>query len=317
MTRVDPIKLGTRGSPLAMAQAYEVRDLLVSQHPELASHGLIEIVEIKTTGDVVQDRALSEIGGKGLFSKEIDSAQLDCRIDIAVHSMKDLETHLMPGIALIAVLKREDVRDAFISNKANSLAELPAGSVVGTSSLRRQAQILHKLPNLKVCLFRGNVQTRLQKLSEGLADATLLALAGLNRLGKSGLVTEILTPEFILPAVAQGAIGITCREGDTVMNELVCSLNHEPTMIRVNAERALLNALDGSCRTPVGGLAEFLTDGNLRLRALVAKEDGSRVYVTERRGPASDANSMGLDAGEELRSRAGPDIFLNNHRTVI
>ena len=312
MARVDHIKLGTRGSPLAMAQAHEVRDCLISQHPELAAPGLIEIIKIKTTGDVVQDRALSEVGGKGLFSKEIDTAQLDFQIDIAVHSMKDLETHLMPGIKLVAVLEREDVRDAFISNKVSSLDELSAGSVVGTSSLRRQAQILHKRPDLKVCLFRGNVQTRLRKLSEGAADATLLALAGLNRLGKSELVTEILSPEFILPAVAQGAIGITCREGDATMLELVSTLNHSPTMIRVIAERALLNALDGSCRTPVGGLADFLTDGDLRLRALVAKEDGSQVYVTERRGSASNATAMGRDAGEELRRRAGPDIFLNN-----
>jgi hydroxymethylbilane synthase len=317
MTRVDPIKLGTRGSPLAMAQAHEVRNLLISQHPELAAPGLIKIIEIKTTGDAVQDRALSEIGGKGLFSKEIDTAQLECQIDIAVHSMKDLETHLMPGIAMVAVLEREDVRDAFISNKVNSLDELPAGSVIGTSSLRRQAQILHKRPDLKVCLFRGNVHTRLRKLSEGVADATLLALAGLNRLGKSEWVTEVLTPEFILPAVAQGAIGITCREGDMAMSELILSLNHEPTMVRVTAERALLNALDGSCRTPVGGLADFLIDGSLRLRALVAKGDGSCVYVTERKGPASDSYAMGRDAGEELRRRAGPDIFLNNQVTEI
>ena len=270
MTRVDPIKLGTRGSPLAMVQANQVRDLLISHHPKLSASGLIEIVEIKTTGDAVQDRALSEIGGKGLFSKEIDTAQLDCRIDIAVHSMKDLETHLMPGIAMVAVLEREDARDAFISNKVNSLAELPAGSVVGTSSLRRQAQILYKRPDLKVCLFRGNVQTRLRKLSEGVADATLLAVAGLNRLGKSELMTEILTPEFMLPAVAQGAIGITCRQGDAAMRKLVSPLNHEPTMVRVTSERALLDALDGSCRTPVGGFADFLIDGSLRLRALVA-----------------------------------------------
>jgi hydroxymethylbilane synthase len=317
MTRVDPIKLGTRGSPLAMAQAHEVRNLLISQHPELAAPGLIEIIEIKTTGDAVQDRSLSEIGGKGLFSKEIDAAQLECRIDIAVHSMKDLETHLMSGIAIVAVLEREDVRDAFISTKANSLAELPAGSVVGTSSLRRQAQILNKRPDLDVCLFRGNVQTRLRKLSEGEADATLLALAGLNRLGKSELVTEVLAPEFMLPAVAQGAIGITCRHGDDAMRELVLTLNHAPTMVRVTAERALLDALDGSCRTPVGGLADFLTDGSLRLRALVAKEDGSCVYFTERKGYASDADTMGRDAGEELRRRAGPDIFLNNLLTKV
>ncbi len=312
MTRVDHIKLGTRGSPLAMAQAHEVRDLLILQHPKLAASGLIKIIKIKTTGDAIQNRALSEIGGKGLFAKEIDTAQLNGQIDIAVHSMKDLETLLMPGIELGAVLKREDVRDVFISNKVNSLAELPAGSVVGTSSLRRQAQILHNRPDLKVRLFRGNVQTRLRKLSEGGADATLLALAGLNRLGKSGLATEILTPEVMLPAVAQGAIGITCRKGDAEMSELILALNHSPTMVRVTAERALLDALDGSCRTPVGGLADFLIDGSLHLRALVAKEDGSRVYVTERDGPASDAVIMGRDAGEELRRRAGSNVFLNN-----
>ena len=281
MTRENPLKLGTRGSPLAMAQAQEVRDLLIAHHSQLAALGSIEIIEIKTTGDAVQDRALSEVGGKGLFSKEIDAAQLEGQIDIAVHSMKDLETHLVPGIALIAALQREDVRDAFISHKANSLAELPSGSVIGTSSLRRQSQILHKRPDLKVCLFRGNVQTRLRKLSEGVADATLLALAGLNRLGKSELATDIMAPEDLLPAVAQGAIGITCREGDDDTIALVNALNHQPTMIRVSAERALLNALDGSCRTPVGGLAEFLEDGRLWLRALVAKEDGSQVFETQ------------------------------------
>ncbi|NQV98912.1 MAG: hydroxymethylbilane synthase [Rhodospirillales bacterium] len=309
MTRADAIKLGTRGSPLALAQAHEVRDLLVRHHPELAAPGAIEIIEIKTTGDQVQDRALSEVGGKGLFSKEIDAAQRDGRIDIAVHSMKDLETHLAPGLELIAVLEREDVRDVFISKRANRLDLLPAGSVVGTSSLRRQAQILHRRPDLEVCLFRGNVQTRLRKLDEGEADATLLALAGLNRLGKSALATEILAPEVLLPAVAQGAIGITCRLGDTLTIDRVRALNHEPTLVRISAERALLAALDGSCRTPVGGLAEFQIDGRLRLRALVAKADGSAVFETERMGPAADGEAMGRDAGAELKRRAGPDIF--------
>jgi hydroxymethylbilane synthase len=309
MTREDPLKIGTRGSPLAMAQAQEVRDLLIAHHSQLAAFGSVEIIKIKTTGDAVQDRALSEVGGKGLFSKEIDAAQLEGQIDIAVHSMKDLETHLVPGIALVAALQREDVRDAFISYKANSLAELPSGSVIGTSSLRRQSQILYKRPDLRVCLFRGNVQTRLRKLSEGVADATLLALAGLNRLGKSELATDIMAPEYLLPAVAQGAIGITCREGDDDTIALVHALNHQPTMIRVSAERALLNALDGSCRTPVGGLAEFQEDGRLWLRALVAKEDGSQVFETERTGLASDGDTMGRDAGNELRCRAGPNIF--------
>lgn len=309
MTRVDPLKIGTRGSPLAMAQAHEVRDLLIKHYPELGVVGAIEIVKISTTGDQVQDRALSEVGGKGLFSKEIDAAQLDGRIDIAVHSMKDLETHLVAGIELTAALEREDVRDVLITNKASGLDQLPPGSLVGTSSLRRQAQILHRRPDLKVSLFRGNVQTRLRKLAEGEADATLLALAGLNRLGKTDVATEILEPEVLLPAVAQGAIGITCRHGDEKIAALVRKLNHAPTMVRVSSERALLDALDGSCRTPVGGLAEYQADGSLRLRALVAKADGNEVYKTERAGPASDGVRMGEDAGQELKSRAGPDIF--------
>ncbi len=309
MTRADPLKLGTRASPLAQAQAFEVRDLLIKHHPQLAEPGAIEIIEIKTTGDQVQDRALSEIGGKGLFSKEIDAAQLERRIDIAVHSMKDLETRLADGIELTAALAREDVRDVLITDKAQSLEHLPAGSVVGTSSLRRQAQILHRRPDLRVRLFRGNVQTRLRKLAEGEADATLLALAGLNRLGKTDVITQILEPEVLLPAVAQGAIGITCRRNDRRIIDCVRALNHRPTLVRVSAERALLKALDGSCRTPVGGLAEFLADGSLRLRALVARADGSEVHETERLGPAADGERMGRDAGEELRRRAGPDIF--------
>lgn len=309
MTRADPLKIGTRGSPLALAQAYEVRDLLMAKHTDLAVPGAIEIVEISTSGDQIQDRALSEVGGKGLFSKEIDAAQLDGRIDIAVHSMKDLETHLVAGIRLVSALEREDVRDVLITDKAGCLADLPSGSVIGTSSLRRQAQILHRRPDLKVCLFRGNVQTRLRKLVEGVADATLLALAGLNRLDKSHVVTEILEPEVLLPAVAQGAIGITCRDNDATMQELVLALNHQPTLVRVLAERALLDELDGSCRTPIGGLAEFLGDGRLRLRALVAKEDGSAVFETERVGSATDGEAMGRDAGAELRQRAGPNLF--------
>ena len=309
MTRVDGLKLGTRGSPLALAQAHEVRGLLIDQFPHMAEANAIEIVEIKTTGDQVQDRALSEVGGKGLFSKEIDAAQVQGRIDIAVHSMKDLETHLAPGIELTAALRREDVRDVLLTDKAPSLNELPAGSVVGTSSLRRQAQILHRRPDLKVCLFRGNVQTRLRKLKEGVADATLLALAGLNRLDKADLATEVLDPDVLLPAVAQGAIGITCRADDGPMQDIVRTLNHGPTMIRVSAERSLLAALDGSCRTPVGGLAEFQDDGTLRLRALVAKADGSALYETVRDGSADDGDAMGRDAGEELKRRAGPDIF--------
>jgi hydroxymethylbilane synthase len=309
MATPSPLRIGTRGSLLAMAQAHETQRLLSAAFPELAAEGAMEIVEINTTGDIVQDRALSEVGGKGLFSKEIDAALLDKRIDIAVHSMKDLETWMPDGISLLCALEREDPRDVLITDKADSLANLPAGSLIGTSSLRRQAQILQRRPDLKVGLFRGNVQTRLRKLSEGVADATLLALAGLNRLGNTEVVTEILDPDVLLPAVAQGAIGISCRTDDQPSSDFIRAINHPETMARVSCERAMLEALDGSCRTPVGGLSEIQADGSLVLRGLVAKADGSEVYETTRQGPVSDGIAMGTDAGDELRRRAGPDIF--------
>jgi len=309
MATQQSLRIGTRGSPLALYQAHEVQRLLAQAHPEFAVEDAIEIVEINTTGDIVQDRALSEVGGKGLFSKEIDAALLGCRIDIAVHSMKDVETWIPDGTSLLSVLEREDVRDALITDKASSLDELPSGSLIGTSSLRRQAQLLKRRPDLKVCLFRGNVQTRLRKLGEGVADATLLALAGLNRLGNAEVAAEILEPEVLMPAVAQGAIGITCRTDDAQASEWITAINHDDTMTRISCERAMLAALDGSCRTPVGGLAELLPGGEMRLRALVAKADGSELYETSRQGPAGDGEAMGRDAGNELRRRAGPDIF--------
>ncbi|MDA1090449.1 MAG: hydroxymethylbilane synthase [Proteobacteria bacterium] len=295
------LRIGTRGSPLALAQAHQVQGLLGGLRTE--------IVVIKTTGDKVLDRPLADIGGKGLFSKEIDEAMLDDRIDIAVHSSKDLETWMPDGIVLAVFLEREDPRDAFISEKAASLDALPAGAVVGTSSLRRQAQILARRPDLRVVPFRGNVQTRMQKLKSGEADATLLALAGLNRLGLADVAAEILEPEILLPAVAQGAIGITCRNGDSDAMALIAALNHAPSWHRVTAERAMLAALDGSCRTPIGGLAEIDKDGVLTLRGLVARADGSEILETTRSGPFSDAEALGRDAGEELRRRAGPDFF--------
>jgi len=309
MTDKPPLRIGTRGSPLALAQANDVRDRLCAADPALAGDGMLAIEIIKTTGDMVLDRPLAEVGGKGLFSKEIDEALLDGRVDLAVHSMKDLETWLPDGIALAAILEREDVRDVFISHKADTLDELPAGSVVGTSSLRRQAQILRRRPDLKVETFRGNVQTRMRKLNDGEADATLLALAGLKRLGMAEVATEILEPEILLPAVAQGAVGVTCRDGDADMAARLEVLNHAPSWQRVAAERAMLAALDGSCRTPIGGLAEFGPDGGMTLRGLVAKADGSEFFETARTGPTSDAEAMGTDAGEELRRRAGPGFF--------
>ncbi len=311
MTPSSPLRIGTRGSPLALAQAEEVKARLESAHPAMAAKGAIAIVIITTMGDKIQDRALAEVGGKGLFTKEIDEAMLDGRIDLAVHSMKDVPTWLPDGIVLPCMLEREDPRDAFISNKAASIADLPPGSVIGTASLRRQAQVLNKRPDLKVETFRGNVQTRLKKLAAGDVDATLLALAGLNRLGRADVATAVIETTDMLPAVGQGAVGITCRTEDTHALGLLEAINHDETVIRVSAERALLTVLDGSCRTPIGALAEFTDDGFF-LRGLVVKPDGSELIETSRRGVVANveqALAMGSDAGEELKRRAGPGFL--------
>ncbi|MBT3305300.1 MAG: hydroxymethylbilane synthase [Alphaproteobacteria bacterium] len=309
MTDASPLRIGTRGSPLALAQANDVRERMIATDPALAADGMLVIEIIKTTGDMVLDRPLADVGGKGLFSKEIDEALCDGRVDLAVHSMKDLETWLADGIALAAILEREDVRDVFISHTAATLDGLPAGSVVGTSSLRRQAQILRRRPDLKVEAFRGNVQTRLQKLKDGAADAPLLALAGLRRLGMAEVATDIMDPDILLPAVAQGAVGVTCRDGDDAMAARLQALNHAPTQQRVTAERAMLAALDGSCRTPIGGLAEFGADGTLTLRGLVAKADGSAAFEAAQGAPADEAEALGRCVGEELLRRAGRDFL--------
>ncbi len=304
------IKIGTRGSPLALAQAYETRSLLIAAFPELGAGDALEIVALTTTGDRVLDRPLSEVGGKGVFTKELDEALFDGRIDIAVHSMKDVPTWLPDGMVLPCMLEREDVRDVFISPRAASFPALPAGSVVGTTSLRRQTQILSRYPHLKVAVFRGNVQTRLRKLDEGEADATLLALAGLNRLDMTGVATQILETSDMLPAVGQGAIGITCRAQDDAIIEYITALNHAPTLLCVNAERAMLDVLDGSCRTPIAGLATLSADGvTIHLQGLVAQADGSQTWTAEREGPVADAEALGRDAGTELRAAAGEDFF--------
>lgn len=279
--------------------------------PELKEDGALEIIIIKTTGDKILNQPLADIGGKGLFTKEIDDALLDGRIDIAVHSMKDVPTYLPPGTVLPCNLPREDVRDVFISEKYKNLSELPAGAVVGSASLRRQAQILAKYPTLEVINFRGNVQTRLRKLGEGACDATLLALAGLKRLDLADKATSILSEEEMLPAVAQGAIGIACREGDDRSAAALAALNHEDTRLAVVCERAFLAALDGSCRTPIAGLARRGPDGNLTFRGLVASPNGKKVFETSRAGPASEADAvaMGREAGQQLKSEAGEDFF--------
>ena len=301
----ESLKIGTRGSPLALEQAYEVRDRLLAQHEGLS----VEIVVIQTTGDKVQDRRLSEIGGKGLFTKEIEEGLFDRSLDIAVHSMKDVETVLPDGLGITTLLPRADPRDAFISNKAESLAALPAGSVFGTASLRRQAQIRMLRPDLKIEPIRGSVNTRLRKLNDGEADATMLAYAGLLRLDMGDAVTCLMEPEEMLPAVAQGAIGVEGRIDDVETLALLESIHDRDTAYQVDAERALLAALDGSCQTPIAALAELTGGSGLRLRGLVAMPDGSKSHAVERAGSVADAAAMGRDAGEELRRLAGPNFF--------
>jgi hydroxymethylbilane synthase len=304
-TSSPDLKIGTRGSPLALVQAHEVRDRLLAMHDGLS----VEIVIINTTGDQVQDRRLAEVGGKGLFTKEIQEALIDRRIDLAVHSMKDVETWLPDETTLAVMLEREDPRDAFLSPRATTLDELPAGAAIGTSSLRRQAQILHRRPDLRVEMLRGNVQTRLRKLEEGVCDATLLALAGLKRLGNEGLAQSIIETDVILPAVAQGVIGLETRREDSRVLDLVAPLNHAPTWIRVTAERAMLAALDGSCHTPIGGLAELSAAGRLSLTGLIAMPDGSQLHKMSEEGPAGAPEALGAALGQALRARMPADFF--------
>jgi hydroxymethylbilane synthase len=303
------IAIGTRGSPLALAQAELTKAALLAAHPGLKAED-IEIVPIKTTGDKVQDRTLSEIGGKGLFTKEIEEALLDGRVDLAVHSMKDMPTFLPPGLIIAAMLEREDPRDALISPVADSIENLPQGAIVGTASLRRQAQVLALRPDLKVQPLRGNVGTRLDKLARGEAAATLLALAGLKRLGRVAAATAILSTEQFLPAVAQGAIGIEIRENDPRITALVAPINHPPTLIAVTAERAMLAVLDGSCRTPIAGYAE-ISGTQLRLRGLVALPDGTESHHAEDTGNATleGAAALGRAVGERLKALAGPNFL--------
>lgn len=303
------LKLGTRGSPLALAQAEEAKRLLAAAHPDLRAEDAIEIVVIKTTGDRVLDRPLAEIGGKGLFVKEIEEALGDGRIDAAVHSMKDVPTWLPDAYAIAAVLEREDPRDAFFSPHGAALADLPHGARVGSASLRRQSQIRHARPDLEVVNFRGNVQSRLRKLGEGQVDATLLALAGLKRLGREDLLQAVLPVEEMLPAAGQGAIGLECRREDARTLEYVRTIDHGETSIRVSAERACLDVLEGSCRTPIAALAELTAEGELHLRALVAEPDGSALNRAERRGPPDQAVEIGRAVGQELRTAAGEAFF--------
>lgn len=291
------LRIGTRGSPLALAQAHEVRARLMAalRLPEDA----FDIRVYKTTGDAIQDRPLAEVGGKGLFTKEIEEALIAREVDLAVHSMKDMQTVLPDGLTVGAVLAREDVRDAFISLKYGSLAALPQGGVVGTSSLRRQAQVKRIRPDLQVVGFRGNVQTRLKKLADGVADATLLACAGLNRLGMADRITSPIATEDILPAVAQGAIAVEIRGDDTETADAIAPLNDAPTALCVTAERAFLAKLEGSCRTPIAGLAAL--DGDvLTFRGMVFSVDGAQSFDIVREGAAGNAAALGTAAAEAL-----------------
>lgn len=301
------LRIGTRGSPLALAQAEDVRARLA------VAHGLdpvaIEICVIRTSGDVIQDRPLAEVGGKGLFTKEIEQALFERKIDLAVHSAKDMETVLPAGLIAPAFLRREDVRDAFISRKAATLADLPAGAIIGTASLRRQALVRRLRGDLRVISLRGNVQTRLRKLDAGEVDATLLALAGLKRLGLTAVATSIFSVDEFLPAVGQGAIAIETRADDARTRELVAPINDADTMTAITAERAFLAALDGSCRTPIAGHARIAADGMLTLRGLIVTPDGGAAHETSRSGPANEAAALGADAGAELKQRAGPNFF--------
>ena len=298
----DPLVIGTRGSPLALAQAYETRERLV------AAHGLdeadIEIKVISTTGDQIQDKALRAFGGKGLFTKEIEEALLAGSIDLAVHSMKDVQTVLPEGLTIPTILPREDVRDGFISPLADDLMSLPDGAMVGTSSLRRQAQVKVLRPDLEVVTFRGSVQTRLEKLAKGEVAATFLAVAGLNRLGLAEKITKKLDPEVMLPAVAQGAIGLECRIGDERVVPLLQPLNDGETEHCVTVERAFLKRLDGSCRTPIAGLARLQGD-EIQFTGQILAPDGSAEFSQMVSGSVDQAEALGVQAAELIIERAG------------
>ena len=300
------LRIGTRGSPLALVQARTVRARLAGALG--AQEDEIELTVIRTSGDTIQDRPLAEEGGKGLFTKEIEEALLAGRVDLAVHSAKDMPTFSQPGLMLAACLEREDARDVFISRKAKALGELPRGATLGTASLRRQAIAKRLRPDLNVVPLRGNVETRLRKLDEGQVDATLLALAGLKRLGLAQHATRIMDVNEFLPAVGQGAIGIEARADDTRVRELLARIDHGDTSAAVACERAFLAALDGSCKTPIAGHATVSGD-TVEFRGLIARPDGGAAHDIAGHGSRKDAATIGADAGRELKHRAGPGFF--------
>jgi len=303
---VATLRIGTRGSPLALAQARMVRAHLAAAHGW--SEDEIEINVIRTSGDRIQDRPLSEVGGKGLFTKEIEDALLSGAIDLAVHSAKDMPTVLPDGLMLAACLRREDVRDVFISRKAATLADLPRGAVVGSASLRRQAMVKRLRPDISVIPFRGNVETRIRKLDGGEVDATLLALAGLKRLGLADKATSLLEVDDFLPAVGQGAVTIETRTDDARTRGLLAKIDHVDTSVALLAERAFLEVLDGSCRTPIAGHA--VLDGDaISFRGMILRPNGAEFFETSRAGARGEAVALGADAGAELKGRAPRDFF--------
>lgn len=304
--QTKPVRIGTRGSKLAVAQAEETRARLMQAH-NLQQHNF-EIVVISTEGDRIQDRALSEVGGKGLFTEDIESRLLDGSIDIAAHSSKDMPNELPQNLVLSTFLPREDVRDAFISNKYKSLDDMPIGSVLGTSSLRRQAIVKSLRPDLKIVIYRGNVQTRLRKLEEGVADATLLACAGLRRLNNDHLITNALEIEQFLPAVGQGAICLEVNENNAPILKLLTAINDQVTMDELTLERAFLGDLDGSCRTPIAGLARV--EGNeISFRGQILLPDGTENHFVTIRGSRADVVKLGKDAASQLKEIAGPEFL--------
>lgn len=305
-TPARPLKIGTRGSPLALAQAFETRARLAAAFD--LPHDAFAVVVIKVTGDVIQDRALKEIGGKGLFTREIEEALLEGSIDIAVHSMKDMPVAQPKGLLLDTYLPREDVRDAFVSLTHDRIADLAQGATVGTSSLRRRAQLLARRPDLKIVEFRGNVQTRLKKLGDNLAEATFLAMAGLNRLGMDNVKRSAIEVDEMLPAIAQGAIGIERRLDDSRIADMLVAIHDAPTGQRLAAERAFLAALDGSCETPIGGLAD-LAGGTLRLRGEILRTDGSEVLRDDATAPIADGAELGREMAAKLLKIAGPGFL--------
>lgn len=295
-----PLRIGTRGSPMALAQTGMVRDKIVAANPGLET----EIVVVNTVADRILDRPLSEIGGKGLFTKELEQALYADVVDVAVHSMKDVETWLPEGLVIACILERDDPRDAFLARDAARLSDLAPGARVGTSSLRRAAQVLMRRPDLRIVPLRGNANTRMRKLEEGTCDATLLALCGLERLGMADVARSVLEVDEMLPAVAQGALGIECREGDSDVRALLAPLVSATATAELAAERGLLAELDGSCRTPIAALAR-ITGDHLALEGLLFLPDGSAHWAVSASGPVCDAARIGQEAGAELKRKAG------------